>query len=126
MGNTDNAYIEMSLKNIQEDILEVKRRGGSVKTISDGYHTFDELYMHRMVLSSLVFNQHKELAWKSKQHHDGTMFDGMFIVGIDTPKGQYSYHYKLEHWDLFDVVPVHSAPEYDGHMPSDIGRLFSL
>lgn len=126
MSTANDAYISMSLRNIQQDILEIKERGGSVKSISDGYHTFDELYLHRMILSSLFFNSHPDKSWKSKQHHDGTMFDGMFIVGIETPKGQYSYHYKLEHWDLFDVAPMEYAPEYDGHTPQDIGRLFSV
>ena len=60
--------------------------------ISDGYHTFGELYFHRMVLSSIVFNTYKDKSWKSKLHSDGTMYDNYFIVGIDTEKGQYSYH----------------------------------
>ena len=32
------------------------------------------------------------------------MFDGMFIVGIDTPIGQATYHYDIDpYWDLFHV-----------------------
>lgn len=54
--------------------------------ISDGYHTFNELYHHRAVLFSVICNANKEIAWKSKAHADGTMFDGMFIVGINTRK----------------------------------------
>lgn len=117
----------LQLVKIQALVDEYKANGGSVKDLSDGYHTFDELYFHRMILSSIVFNSHKDVAWKSKQHHDGTMFgETYFIVGVETPQGQYSYHYDLEFWDLFDVPEVEFAPEYDGHTPSDIGRLFSL
>lgn len=94
--------------------------------LSDGYHTFNELYHHRAVLFSMICNQNKEFAWKSKKHHDGTMYDGMFIVGINTPKGQYSYHYDLNLWDLFDVKELENAPEWDGHKPQDIDRLKSL
>lgn len=119
--------MDFFLARIQASVDIYKAKGGSVKDLSDGYHTFDELYFHRMVLSSLIFNMYKDVSWKSKQHHDGTMFgDTNFIVGIATPQGQYSYHYDLEFWDLFDVPEVEFAPEYDGHSPSDIDRLFSL
>ena len=94
--------------------------------ISDGSHTFDELYYHRMVLFSIICNQNKELAWKSKLHHDGTMYDNYFIVGITTPEGDYTYHYDLEYWDMFNVKELEKAPEWDGHKPKDITRLYSL
>ena len=108
-------------------IRELKNRDISRKGISDGYHTFDELYYHRMVLFSIICNQNKELAWKSKLHDDGTMFgDDNFIVGIETEEGQYTYHYDVKYWDLYDVKILERAPEFDGHEPSDIDRLFSL
>ena len=54
--------------------------------INDGYHTMDELYYHRGVLFSVICNQNRSLAWKSRKHSDDTMYDGMFIAGIDTPE----------------------------------------
>ena len=94
--------------------------------ISDGYHTFDELYHHRMVLFSIICNQNGHLAWKSRLHHDGTMYDNYFIVGIKTPLGDYSYHYHMDNWDAFNVFEYDNAPEFDGHKPSDIDRLYSI
>lgn len=94
--------------------------------ISDGSHTFSELYYHRMILFSVICNTHKDKAWKSLLHHDGTMYDDYFIVGINTPKGQYSYHYHVDHWFKFDVEVLKKAPEWDGHQPKDITRLLSL
>lgn len=94
--------------------------------ISDGSHTFDELYYHRMVLFSMICNSHKEKAWKSWLHDDSTMFDDYFIVGITTPKGDYSYHYHKDYWDMFKVKELEKAPKWDGHKPSDILRLVSL
>ena len=95
--------------------------------LSDGYHTYNELYHHRAVLFSVICRQNKELAWKSKKHHDGTMYDGMFIVGIDTPQGQYSYHYDIEpYWNMFDCKELDNAPVWDGHEPRDIDRLLSI
>lgn len=94
--------------------------------ISDGSHTFNELYYHRMVLFSIICNTNKDVAWKSWKHHDGTMYDDYFIVGINTPKGQYSYHYHKDNWNKFLVKELELAPEWDGHKPSDIERLYSL
>ena len=107
-------------------ILEGKEQGFSTEGISDKWHTFEELYYHRVILTYVILKSYPSLSWKSKQHHDGTMFDDFFIVGINTPKGQYSYHYNLEYWDMFDVKELEFAPEYDGHKPEDITRLMSL
>lgn len=95
---------------------------------SDGYHTFNELYHHRAVLFSVICNSHLSLAWKSMHHSDGTMFDGMFIVGIQTPKGQATYHYNFNpYWDMFYVKNLEFAPEWDGHTSDDaIKRIASL
>lgn len=95
--------------------------------LSDGYHTYNELYHHRAVLFSVIVNQNKNIAWKSKKHHDGTMYDGMFIVGVNTPQGQYSYHYDIEpYWNMFDCKELDNAPVWDGHEPKDIDRLRSI
>lgn len=94
--------------------------------ISDGSHTFDELYYHRMILFSVICNNNRSLAWKSWKHHDGTMFDDYFIVGINTPDGQYTYHYHKDYWEMFDVPEYDFALEWDGHTAKDITRLLSL
>jgi hypothetical protein len=98
----------------------------STKQISDGHHTFKELYYHRMILFSIICSQNKEKAWKSWKHDDGTMFDDDFIVGIHTTQGHYTYHYKKEYWNLFEVTELKFAPKWDGHKPEDITRLLSL
>lgn len=87
---------------------------------SDGYHTFDELYEHRAVLFAFICNQNKDFAWKSKQHEDGSMFDGMFIVGFTTPYGNVTYHYDMDLWDLFNIKELEYAPHFDGHTPDDV------
>lgn len=95
--------------------------------ISDGYHTFDELYEHRMVLFSVICNQNNNISWKSWKHDDGTMFDNYFIVGINTPEGQATYHYHKDNWDTFKVQELSYAPKFDGHTPDDVlKRLQSL
>lgn len=93
---------------------------------SDGYHSFYELYHHRMLLFSVICETYKDRAWKSKLHHDGTMYDNYFVVGIDTPQGQYSYHYHMNDWNSFDVKELERAPEWDGHKPKHVYRLKGL
>ena len=95
--------------------------GDTVKDVSDGYHTFSELYEFRMAYNVLLFNewaeQGKYLVHKSKRHSDGELcFDGEhFVVVAILPAGQITNHYKLEHWDKFDV-PHARTPyvEFDG------------
>lgn len=94
--------------------------------VSDGSHTFNELYYHRMILFSVILNQNSDRAWKSRKHHDGTMYEDYFIVGIDTPQGQFTYHYHKSYWDNFRVKELEFAPMWDGHESKDIVRLLSL
>lgn len=107
------------------DLIEPQPIDGNT---SDGYHTFNELYHHRAVLFSVIVENFAARAWKSKLHADGTMYEGMFIVGIETPDGQATYHYDVEpYWNLFQCKEVDRAPEWDGHTPDQaierIGKL---
>lgn len=107
---------------MEESVFNVASKGD----ISDGYHTFNELYYHRMVLFSIICNTNKCSAWKSWKHDDDTMYPDYFIVGIKTPKGDYTYHYHKDYWYMFDVNVIRRAPKWDGHKPEDITRLLSL
>lgn len=98
---------------------------------SDGYHTFNELYHHRAVLFSVICNLMPDVAWKSKLHETGDMYDGMFIVGIETPEGQATYHYNIEpYWDMFNIKELECAPKWDGHTPAEaiqrIGKINNI
>ena len=93
---------------------------------SDGFHTFDDLYYQRMCLFAVICNTYKDKSWKSWRHSDGSMFADYFIAGVNTPQGQFTYHYHKRHWGVFDVKVVEFAPEWDGHTAEDITRLFSI
>lgn len=112
--------MDSRLKTIQNEINNYKEEtGNSVGSLSDTFHTFDELYLHRTVLTALAFMS-LPYAWKAKKHEDGSMFDGMFIVGCPTPEGMITYHYDLEHWNLFKIPEIPYAPHFDGHTPNDV------
>ena len=93
---------------------------------SDGYHTFKELYYHKLILFAALCNVYPDLAWKARKHHDGTMYgEEWFIVGIETPEGCWSYHFD-DGWHLFKVKELEFAPEWDGHKGDDVSRLLSF
>ena len=122
---------EIVIKAINDMIKTYKNDGKiSTKEISDVYHTFKQLYQHRMILFALVCNAYSELAWKSRKHYNeenDPMFNGDFIAGIDTPLGVATYHIKLEYWDLFKVIELDRGLPYDGHnADEDFIRLKSL
>lgn len=98
--------------------------------VSDGFHTFNELYRYRMLYNAALFSHwathdrhgmlHHEVH-KSWRHHDGKpcFFGGWFIVMATLPTGQISNHYPAEHWDLFRIPATETADEWDGHTPTE-------
>lgn len=75
---------------------EAKRREAICKVanindigdLSDGFHTFNQLYYQRMMLFAVIVKQNKGRAWKSLRHEDGELCfgGGWFVVGITTPR----------------------------------------
>lgn len=126
------AGLTAEARNWLESAKEALHKNDSrIGSVSDGYHTFDELYDHRAIEFAIICRAYPHLSWKSMQHDDPDfpMYEGMFIVGIETPAGQATYHYDINPWwNIFADVPEYErAPEYDGHTPNDvIERLKSL
>ena len=60
--------------------------------MSDGYHTFDELYEHRNWLFLCLAAEYRWISWFSQLHEDGTSLDGWFIAGIEFTRGPITYH----------------------------------
>lgn len=98
-----------------------------VEKISDGYHTFADLYEQRLILSAALAKNNPN-AWKSKRHDDGSVpfGGGWFIMGFDTDDGCYTYHYELKDWDLFQCKELDKGKPWDGHTSKDVRRLLSL
>lgn len=108
------------------------RAEGENLIVSDGYHTFDELYEFRKLYNAQLFNEwangHKEGfgvkygVYKSKKHYDGEdcFGGGWFIVMATLPSGQISNHYELKDWDLFNIPEREKADEWDGHSSADV------
>lgn len=98
-----------------------------VEKMSDGYHTFADLYAQRLILSAALAKNNPH-AWKSKRHEDGSVpfGGGWFIMGFDTDEGCYTYHYELKDWDLFQCEELDKGKPWDGHTSKDVRRLLSI
>jgi hypothetical protein len=91
--------------------------------VSDGYHTFNELYAHRRALFIALMHSFPRISWRANNHHDGTFIEGWFIAGMELPTGQISYHLPNEDWHKLDgwsIATTLRAPEWDGHTPADV------
>jgi hypothetical protein len=114
-------------------------------TLSDGYHTFNELYEFRKIYNAALFNEWakmngpiavidlssesdinvkgKFLVHKSWKHNDGELCfgGGWFIVSALLSTGLISNHYEAKDWDLFQVPEVEKALfPFDGHTSNDV------
>jgi len=114
-------------------LIDQKCEGEDDMQVSDGYHTMDELYAHRIELwialcrtlaeaSFGAYGGFKRPIWRARQHADGSSFDGWFVLGIGEKAGeQLTYHLSNEKWDDTDFAIVYDrAPEWDGHTAADV------
>jgi len=93
--------------------------------VSDGYHTFPELYEHRHMLLAAVVKLMPEQCWCARKHADGSACEGWFVVGIDLAEGQVTYHLPEYWWERITALLSPRAiylyaPPYDGHTPTDV------
>ena len=136
----ENYVIEYS--SIKKDQLVSEDEVVDIGELSDGHHTFNELYNFRKVYNAALFNEwankndghinYEKEGWKnppkynvhkSWKHNDGELCfgGGWFIVSAMLPTGLISNHYKAEDWDLFRVPEVEKALyEFDGHTSQDV------
>lgn len=101
---------------------------------SDGYHTFDELYEHRVLLFiNLIDSENAwleefgcrnddRLPWWSEYHDDGTRFDNYIIAGFKNKNEQMiTYHMHEKYIPLLKRIrKLERAPKWDGHTSEDV------
>ena len=96
--------------------------------ISDGYHTFNELYEHRYVLWICLLNTLNSInldsylkIFKTQKHHDGTQWDGWFLSCLIFNEQQISYHLPMKYWDKIEGEAFEQSPyQFDGHSSDDV------
>lgn len=98
--------------------------------ISDWYHTFGALYKHRIhlfIALCKVIDFASNTDWwddtyfyykaiKAKKHFDWSEYKWWFIIQLETPYWQISYHLPNEYWDkCYFIETVDKANEWDWH-----------
>jgi hypothetical protein len=98
-----------------------------VSQLSDGYHTFAELYEHRHALMLAFMRAAPDLCWFSRRHADGELCFGdgeWFIVGAELPNsGTVSYHLPMRLWGLAEMTgaaELELGRPWDGHTAHDV------
>ena len=102
--------------------------------VSDGYHSFDDLYNHRIhIYIALAKAQAADPSgpevWRSEKNAEGDKWEGWFLLGIGTRPGeQITYHLPMKYWDLCTFAQAIESPLfYDKHTSEDVlKRLLSL
>jgi hypothetical protein len=108
-----------------------KIEGPEEMEASDGYHTFGELYEHRITLFIALCRLMAKFddgirwtVWRSKRHSDGELAFGgtWFVLGIHEAEGyQITYHLPIKKWKETKFAETFKkAPEFDGHTPEDV------
>lgn len=110
------------MKTIEEINEAIKALQPNEGQVSDGYHTFDELYDFRREYNAALVNTHVYPCHKSLRHSDGELCfgGGWFIVIINLPTGQISNHYENKYWCEFDCEARECAEPWDGHTDKDV------
>jgi len=120
--------------NKTNEVNQIIRQGvqqGSVipKQISDGEHTFEELYDQMEVMFCSLCNLYPHISWKTTNPYDPKeeMPKDMFIAGIYTPMGQATYHIHQKLWDVLHVSELPREPEHDNMSEEDaVFRIYSM
>lgn len=99
--DTINSIKNQDLKN---EITNGIIRNTDTNKISDGYHTFGELYNHRtrlwIELCRGLDKYTNKKVWCSKVHSDGKISEGFFLLGCNMLNGkQITYHLEDKYWD---------------------------
>jgi hypothetical protein len=109
----------------QSDSLafKIKNLFKPIEENSDGFHTFNELYDHRIALFIALLHKSKKNAWKSQRNSAETIMKGWFIAGIDD---KITYHLPNKYWKHLKVRVIKKG-KWDGHNSKDVlKRLLKL
>ena len=115
--NLTNSELELAL-----DTLRVGVDMRDMGNVSDGHHTFNELYEHRYWLFEALAYCYREMTWISRKHSDGTpSYDGWFVAGINFPTKQISYHLPNRMWGIMcSYAAVCTESLWDGHTSDQV------
>lgn len=130
-----NAVVDSALTDgvVEADAITVESHV-DIEQVTDGYHSFDELYQHRHALCIALFCELKMSGcnpWYSHKHHDGTSYPEYVLVGadlrnpldLDRNSLPVSYHLPVSYIPQLDaagIEQIEQAPHWDGYTSQDV------
>jgi len=95
--------------------------------VSDGYHTFNELYEHRCLLWIIFAHFERDICYWVRDHYPNW---DLLVMELSPNIGQISYHVKSEYRKFYEgkiQEKLLADHVFDGHTPNDvINRLKTL
>lgn len=122
----DGEPVELVVRDVASALQQAYNRGDSDgyrersrmpldENTSDGYHTFRELYDHRIALFIALMRSHPTISWVSP-----TADPNWLLGGMNLPTGTISYHMPASVWPLRGILTLETLPPWDGHTPADV------
>jgi hypothetical protein len=125
---------EQEFKALQEQVNAYKAKYGSVGDLSDGYHTYNELYEHRCRLFIELCKRCSEINRDVETIYDIYIVDKsdndewFLLVLVDKyarTNNQMSYHLPIEHYNECNYIATSIEKKewekmFDGHTSKDV------
>jgi len=109
-----DAYTFKAVLSCNQKLDEMNKTSGST---SDGYHTFDELYMHRHMLWINLCLLNKDCCYVIEDH-----YKNWFLLCMNSAFGQVSYHCPNSLLQFVEGIERKKDHEFDGHTSDDVVR----
>lgn len=115
-ASKDFRFNSTTVNNVISKLPSIERQ-----KCSDGYHTFEELYEHRVLLFVALCNLMPAQCHKTWKNFEKESWEGWFILVLHHPvAGQISYHIPEKYWGLCRVKEVIYNHTFDGHNSDDV------
>jgi hypothetical protein len=119
------------MENEINKLIEALTKAKRVKTskLSDGYHTFCELYDHRNCLFMLLcrmFKDNETIVWRTKYDSENRYMKGWFILGLEytiptsAEVKQITYHLPQKFWNKCSFATIIDKSKWNGHTKEDV------
>lgn len=90
--------------------------------LSDGYHTFNELYAARHILFVNLCLTLPNVAFWTHRNKEGKTMEGWFILGLQSSDEQLTFHLPVEYLPYVagEIKEVERNELYDGHGTDEV------
>ena len=130
MNEIDMLDIDIKMKIRISDVLDKhlsttteSKEAEIDENTSDWYHTFKELYEHRISLFIALIKCNPQISWRANNNDDWTNREWRFVAGMHLNSWDISYHLptdKRTELDNLGIATTLNAPKRDGYTAKDV------